>query len=236
MSIKNPFGINGYWKIDPDNRQDRSSGPVTTRQMTKAEKIKYGMTVESEDGMKITKVAVKGMVAEGMNTAEIAVYFLPYYPKMTKTLMMSKVSALLSDKVGRPRKKAELVDDERIQSAINSHEDHSEATSITKATEQTKKQVDDAAHDSAEKIKLRQAVDEMLEMVPDIINHPAHYTAGKIEVFDYLQEKMSGEMFEGFCIGNALKYLSRYRMKGGLEDLKKAKWYLSRIISAMETA
>lgn len=236
MSIENPFNPMWGWKVDPDNRQDRSDGPVIVRKMTEEEKIKYGMTVEGEDGMKITKVAVKGMVAEGMNTAEIAEYFLPYYPKMTKTLMMSKVSALLSDKVGRPRKKAELVDDERIQSAINSHEDHPEATSITKATEQAKKQVDDAAHDSAEKIKLRQAVDEMLEMVPDSVNCPAHYTAGKIEVIDFIQDKLTAEEFEGFCKGVIIQYIVRSRLKGGLEDLKKAEWYLDRIIKTMETA
>jgi hypothetical protein len=42
-------------------------------------------------------------------------------------------------------------------------------------------------------------------------------------------------MFEGFCVGNALKYLSRYRMKGGTEDLKKAKWYLEKIIGIRES-
>lgn len=206
MSISNPFGINGYWKIDPDNRQDRSSGPVTTRQMTKAEKIKYGMTVEGEDNMKITKETVRQMSASGMSAAEIAEHFLPAYPNMKKQLMMAKVAMLLSDKKpGRPEKEPA---NEAAMTAI----------------------------ENAEKIKLRQAVDEMLELVPDSVNCPAHYTAGKIEVIDFIQDKMSGEMFEGFCIGNALKYLSRYRMKGGLEDLKKAKWYLNRIISAMKTA
>lgn len=227
MSIKNPFGINGYWKIDPDNRQDRSSGPVTTRQMTNEEKIKYGMTVEGEDNMKITKETVRQMSASGMSAAEIAEHFLPAYPNMKKQLMMAKVAMLLSDK--KPgRQKADAGEEE--------HPEPEETTSIKEIAEQVKKQVTDAARDSAERIELSQAVDEMMELVPDSIDHPAHYTAGSIEMIDYLQEKLSGEMFEGFCIGNALKYLSRYRMKGGLEDLKKAKWYLNRIISAMETA
>lgn len=224
MSIENPFDINGSWKIDPDRRQDRNSGPVTIRQMTKAEKIKYGMTVESEGDMKITKVAVRQMASEGMSNNDIAEHFLPAYPNMTKGRMTAKVFALMSDKLGRPRKKVELVDDERVQSA----------TSITEDVEQAKKQIADATQESTDKIKLSQAVDEMMEMVPDSINHPAHYTAGSIEVIDYLQEKMTPDMFEGFCVGNALKYLSRYRFKGGIEDLKKAEWYLNRIIEVKE--
>lgn len=227
MSLNNPFNPMWGWKVDPDNRQNRSSGPCITRMMTKDEKIKYGITVEGEDNMKITKETVRQMSASGMSTAEIAEHFLPAYPNMKKQLMMAKVAMLLSDK--KPgRQKADAGEEE--------HPEPEETTSIKEIAEQVKKQVTDAARDSAERIELSQAVDEMMEMVPDIINHPAHYTTGKIEVIDYLQEKMSGEMFEGFCIGNALKYLSRYRMKGGLEDLKKAKWYLSRIISAMETA
>lgn len=55
----------------------------------------------------------------------------------------------------------------------------------------------------------------------DNVNHPAHYTTGEIEVIDYIQDKLTPEQFEGYCIGNVLKYISRYRHKGGLEDLKK---------------
>jgi hypothetical protein len=64
----------------------------------------------------------------------------------------------------------------------------------------------------------------------DRINHPGHYTSGGIETIDYIKSKLSPEGFEGFCIGNVIKYLSRYREKNGMEDLKKARWYLDRII------
>ena len=47
---------------------------------------------------------------------------------------------------------------------------------------------------------------------------------------DYIQDKLTTEEFEGFCIGNALKYLSRYHHKGGLSDIKKANWYIDKII------
>jgi hypothetical protein len=63
----------------------------------------------------------------------------------------------------------------------------------------------------------------------DAIN-PDHYKVGGIETIDYMQAKMSPEGFEGYLQGNVLKYTSRYAHKNGLEDLEKAKWYLSRLI------
>lgn len=68
----------------------------------------------------------------------------------------------------------------------------------------------------------------------DNVNHPAHYTSTKIETIEIIQDKLTPEAFEGFCIGNVLKYLTRYRQKNGVEDLKKARWYLDKIISVKE--
>lgn len=65
----------------------------------------------------------------------------------------------------------------------------------------------------------------------DNINHPAHYTAGKIETIEYIEDCGHGE---GFCIGNAMKYLNRYPYKNGIEDLKKAVWYINRAIKTLE--
>lgn len=60
----------------------------------------------------------------------------------------------------------------------------------------------------------------------DNINHPNHYTAGKIEVFDFI--KAWGL---SFAAGNVVKYVVRSPYKGKqLEDLKKARWYLDRLI------
>lgn len=73
------------------------------------------------------------------------------------------------------------------------------------------------------------------EVAPvDAVNHPNHYTHGNIEVIDYIIDKLTGEQFEGYIIGNVLKYVSRYRHKGGFEDLKKANWYLSKLIETGE--
>jgi hypothetical protein len=72
------------------------------------------------------------------------------------------------------------------------------------------------------------------KMGADNVNHPSHYTDGKIEVIDYIEDKLTTEGFESYCIGNVIKYISRYRLKNGLEDLKKAAWYLDRAIKHKE--
>ena len=62
----------------------------------------------------------------------------------------------------------------------------------------------------------------------DVVNHPSHYTDGKIEVIDYIEDKGLG-----FCLGNAVKYISRAGKKypdKEIEDLEKAIWYINRRI------
>lgn len=71
-------------------------------------------------------------------------------------------------------------------------------------------------------------------MEHDIVNHPAHYTAGGIETIDYIKEKTTPEGFEGHLVGCILKYISRYKFKNGIEDLKKCRWYLDKLIGFLE--
>ena len=66
----------------------------------------------------------------------------------------------------------------------------------------------------------------------ETVLHPTHYTTGEIEVIDYIRDKLTAEQFTGFCEGNVLKYVSRWRQKGGLEDLSKAKVYLDWMIQS----
>ena len=69
----------------------------------------------------------------------------------------------------------------------------------------------------------------------DVVNHPPHYGEGKIECIEYLRDNMDVMMFMGYLEGNIKKYLHRYRYKNKpLEDLKKAQWYLNRLIEEME--
>lgn len=71
----------------------------------------------------------------------------------------------------------------------------------------------------------------------DTVNHPNHYTAGTLETIDAI-EAMVGQAgwspATGYRLGNVLKYLWRHAHKGGLESLKKARWYLDREIAAAE--
>lgn len=66
----------------------------------------------------------------------------------------------------------------------------------------------------------------------DPVNHPAHYTAGGIECIDAIQAAVGPEQFKGYLRGNVLKYLWRYEHKGGVESLRKAQWYLDRLVQA----
>lgn len=67
----------------------------------------------------------------------------------------------------------------------------------------------------------------------DKINNPAHYTAGGIETLDYIKAKVSD--YPSYAVGNILKYVSRYEHKNGIEDLKKAQFYLNDLIEWMES-
>ena len=70
------------------------------------------------------------------------------------------------------------------------------------------------------------------EKVCDNVNHPAHYTSGKIEVIDFIEDKELG-----FHLGNAVKYISRAGRKNPdktVEDLRKAVWYINRQIERLE--
>lgn len=69
-------------------------------------------------------------------------------------------------------------------------------------------------------------------VVHDNVNHPAHYTAGGIECIDCIESMIAPikNPTYAFLTGQSLKYLARYTMKNGVEDLKKARWYLDRLI------
>lgn len=61
----------------------------------------------------------------------------------------------------------------------------------------------------------------------DPVNHPSHYTTGKIEVIDFIEDQSLS-----FHEANVIKYVCRAKHKGNeLQDLKKAAWYLARLIA-----
>lgn len=72
----------------------------------------------------------------------------------------------------------------------------------------------------------------------DSVNHPEHYiTKNGLETIDVIDAFTEGlEGTEAVCTGNILKYVCRWKKKNGVEDLKKAKWYLNHLISILEGA
>jgi hypothetical protein len=69
----------------------------------------------------------------------------------------------------------------------------------------------------------------------DNVNHPKHYMqGGAVECIDAIEAAVQGlSGSEAYCIGNAIKYLWRWKFKGGAEDLKKAKWYIDRTLESL---
>ena len=75
----------------------------------------------------------------------------------------------------------------------------------------------------------------MDENVPDMVNHPQHYTQGGIECIDALKAATVGKRgIEAVCVANVIKYLWRYEKKNGIEDVRKAKFYIERLLKELE--
>lgn len=70
---------------------------------------------------------------------------------------------------------------------------------------------------------------EIEKVRQDSINSPNHYADSTIECIDAMEAMMTPEQFIGYLRGNVFKYQWRYEKKNGIEDLKKAQWYLERL-------
>ena len=68
----------------------------------------------------------------------------------------------------------------------------------------------------------------------DVVNHPSHYETGKFECFDVMREAFGDEAVKNFCICNAFKYLYRHKRKNGVEDIRKAKWYIDKFLEIVD--
>lgn len=70
----------------------------------------------------------------------------------------------------------------------------------------------------------------------DPVNHPSQYTQGEVECIDAIDSAVTAlPPDEAVCVANVIKYVWRYRLKSPVESLKKARWYLDRLIGKMET-
>ena len=81
-------------------------------------------------------------------------------------------------------------------------------------------------------------IDEMtkpnINDILDNVEHPSHYCRGGIECIDAIEASLGKDEFTGFLRGNIIKYVWRYKDKNGLEDLKKAQWYLNKLIEVVK--
>ena len=68
----------------------------------------------------------------------------------------------------------------------------------------------------------------------DPVNHPSHYTQGKIECIDAMIDIFGVEAVKNYCLCNSFKYIWRHRMKNGDEDLAKATWYMNKLQELQE--
>lgn len=76
---------------------------------------------------------------------------------------------------------------------------------------------------------------DMVNYEKDMVNHPSHYlTETGLETFEIIEAILGKEGAIYNCWGNVIKYISRWKKKGGLEDLKKAQWYISKMIELIE--
>lgn len=65
----------------------------------------------------------------------------------------------------------------------------------------------------------------------DTVNHPPHYTQGGVECIDAIRAAVSQlDGYEAWLTGSCIKYLWRWKLKNGTEDLQKARFYLNRLI------
>lgn len=69
----------------------------------------------------------------------------------------------------------------------------------------------------------------------DNVNHPSHYETGKFECFDVMREALGDNVIKDFCIANSFKYIYRHKRKNGVEDIKKAKWYIDKYLELEES-
>lgn len=69
----------------------------------------------------------------------------------------------------------------------------------------------------------------------DAVEHPVHYNQGGIECIEAIKAATVGKKgIEAVCTANAIKYLWRFEAKNGIEDVRKARWYINRLIAELE--
>jgi len=88
----------------------------------------------------------------------------------------------------------------------------------------------DTSGDNIENKAWSNYIEKHREVFNDNVNHPSHYTEGGIECIEAIEAQLTPEEYKGYLKGNVAKYLWREKHKGGHESLRKAQWYLNRLV------
>jgi hypothetical protein len=91
-------------------------------------------------------------------------------------------------------------------------------------------------HEDYMKMRMMEEINDTADRISDkldMVNSPPHYNQTGIECIDAI-EAATGDGYEYYLQGNIMKYVWRYRYKNGTEDLKKARWYLDKLITEVE--
>ena len=87
------------------------------------------------------------------------------------------------------------------------------------------------------KVNRKKATEEISMLAREIedsnVNHPSHYNQTGVECIDAIKASL-GDGYQDYCKGNVMKYLWRYKYKNGIEDLKKAQWYLKSMVDSLQ--
>lgn len=117
------------------------------------------------------------------------------------------------------------VEEEANMTTVDSNKTEDRQKIDSKETEE--RHIEDSSKEAVQ-VPTAEHMDKMYGNIKhDAVNHPSHYTRGRIEVIDFIEDQQLP-----YHLGNVIKYIARAGYKGDkLEDLKKARWYLDRYIN-----
>lgn len=76
-----------------------------------------------------------------------------------------------------------------------------------------------------------QQIEDILNEGEDLVNAPKHYATGQHETISVIREKLTAEQFQGYLMGNIIKYITRSNLKGKFDqDCEKAQYYLNTLV------
>jgi Fe2+ or Zn2+ uptake regulation protein len=171
------------------------------------------LTIKSKkapDGyVKLDLHEIRALQDQGISLYKISVRYGKEY-SISNTTVYNKLSQLV--------KKGVLKKDN-----VASKEDNNQDNTQHSETD-TQHNVDDTQHN------------DHISDVSNMVENPPHYTAGGIETIDAIFAAVEGLPAKmAVCVGNIIKYVWRFSRKNGLEDLYKARWYLDKLISILES-